>query len=223
MRRSLLLPVGLMLLATPQLAWGEETTPAPAQGPSSSESRSELGHLTTWRPAGIAFAVGGGIGAFTDSALRDRAAGGAGVYDFRGMFGSNSYVAIELAHFGLIQRFQLASVDEVRLLALGAEAAIRVNVIRQGGIQPYLVGGAGWTHVNLLESVGDLAGDDDRKNLIHYPLGAGVAFYFDSGFVFDVRAQGRLTTETENKLFSDIDSGNLSTWAATAQLGWLVP
>ena len=63
--------------------------------------------------------------------IRDRASGIGAAYEVRGWFGSRSHVAIELAHFGVVQKFELEAVDSVRLLALGGEAAVRVNLLER--------------------------------------------------------------------------------------------
>ncbi|MBT8492663.1 MAG: hypothetical protein KJO07_06355 [Deltaproteobacteria bacterium] len=188
--------------------------PAPAGGASEHPDLD----VTTWQPGGVSFAVGGGVGGYIDSALTDRASGIATAYDIRGVFGTDARAAIELAHFGLVQRFELDIVDDVRLLTMGLETAARVN-FTVGAFQPYLLGGIGWTHANLLGQAGDTAAIDDRKNLLHFPLGGGCALYFGD-FVLDIRAQARLTTDKEASLFRDIDDGRLGTWAATAQIGW---
>jgi len=205
-----------MLVASVSARAEPSSTPSTGDKPSP-----ELEQLTTWRPSGITYTVGGGPGVFANETLRDRATGAATVYEIRGAFGTNSPVAIELAHFGMVQRFALSDGD-VRLLALGGEASMRVHLLPRSAVRPFVFGGVGFTHLNLLEAIGNQVGEDDRKNAVHFPIGAGLAVFFGN-FVFDVRALARLTTESENRLFSEIDDANLSTWAATAQIGWHIP
>jgi hypothetical protein len=196
------------------------------QGPDSPETEQssasdypELGSVTTWRPTGISFTVGGGVGGYIDSTLVDRADGPATAFDVRGVFGTETFAAIELAYFGLVQRFELDVVDAARLLTMGLETTARLNFGSGSVFQPYLVGGIGWTHANMLGKAGETASSDDHKNLIHFPVGGGFALYH-GGFVLDVRGQARVTSEKEAKLFVDVDDGSLSSWAATAQIGW---
>jgi len=219
MRRWLAAPVAQVLCLVSASAVAEPG--AGAAPPLGSKPGSELSQLTTWRPSGLAFTVGGGPGTFASTAMRDRTTGAATVYEVRGVFGTNSPVAIELAHFGMVQRFDVVD-DGVRLLALGLESDVRVNLLGAGAVQPFIAAGVGWTHLNLLAGIGDTVGDDDRKNAVHFPVGAGIAFFFRD-FVFDLRALARLTPEDENKLFEAIDQANLSTWSATAQIGWHIP
>lgn len=212
------------------------TQAGPLTRPSDVGSRYEYGastesvaaHAAAWRDptsptlstAGFAVTVGGGVTGFWDADTADVAATG-GAWEARLVYGTRTFLAGELAYVGSAQSLTAADLAEDALLVgQGAEGALRVNFSRST-IQPYVFGGAGWTHYDV-HRTRTPAGMNPSDNVFHVPLGLGLSLR-NEGLVFDVRGTARLAfdeTLLRSTFANRAGGGDLDSWNVSARLGW---
>ena len=130
---------------------------------------------------GIEAAVGGGAVGFIDSAVRNNVNTG-GSWEARLTFGSRLPIAIEGAYIGSSQNIDALGLStNSHLVGNGVEGDLRLNFTNYM-VQPYIFGGAGWTHYQIYNTVtntSDITNHDDvgtvparRRSLD--PAGEGV-------------------------------------------------
>jgi hypothetical protein len=170
--------------------------------------------------AGAAIQVGGGAVGFTQTDTEDQVNTG-GIWDVRGIYGTRSFVAGELAYVGSARAIDNPNIDGT-LVSHGAEAAVRLNAPITGFdeqndalIEPYAFGGVGWANYNVV-------GDDGASNLANndgvfaVPVGIGVAGVYQ-GALLDLRLTYRPTFGSETG--GNTDDSALSNVAFTASVG----
>lgn len=166
---------------------------------------------------GIGITAGAGVTGFSDSGSDD-VAGVGGLWEVRATFGVDSPVALEAAYVGTAQSVDMPLVDSA-LLGNGLEAAVRVN-LGTFNVQPFVVGGMGWTRYSVdVEGMDlDIRGDDD---VLTVPAGAGISFYAGPAMV-DIRGTYRFAFDDELiREEGDFDEReSLDTWSATARVGF---
>jgi hypothetical protein len=171
---------------------------------------------------GIEAAVGlGAVGFINDGA--QNVTGTGEQWDARLTFGSRSYVAVEAAYVGSIQSIDALGLDAgARLLGNGAEGTLRLNFTR-ARIQPYVFGGAGWTHYQLNNTPTintDVKGSDDIGTV---PLGGGISARLGKSFLVDVRGGYRYTYNEDlltAAMASTGQSASLQSWNVGGRLGF---
>lgn len=212
-RWSKLALVALALGAAPAAARADD--PA-VEGPANPEVRQAAApsrDLLT--PFGEYFLAGGGVTNYSDSAVRSKVDVG-GTWDLRLGFGSRYYVGGEVAYVGSARTpGQLGS----ELLTNGVEAVVRGQypfVMESWLVEPFVFGGAGWTHFELNGSGGGVRSTDD---VLVVPFGAGVDAAYQH-FLFDARFTWRQTFNESLLETATAAAPNLSSWAVTASLGY---
>ena len=168
---------------------------------------------------GIEATLGGGAIGFIDE--RSRAvAGTGGSWDARLLFGSRLPIAVEGAYVGSAQSIDALGLSTNSiLLGNGLEGTLRVNLTR-GRIQPYLFGGAGFTHYQLSNTSTNtssvLAGDDVGT----VPLGAGITARLGGSFIVDARGTYRATFDDDMLRATAASNNSMQSWNASARVGF---
>lgn len=176
------------------------------------EPGSSPGALT---PFGTSLTIGGGIVGFTAERARDSSEVG-GAWNARLVVGTRTPLAAEIAYVGSAQNVLAPGLDDdAMLLGNGGEVAARLGWPR-GAVQPYLLAGAGFTHYALVNDDVNTSNIQGSDNLLHFPLGAGVAFragsvLIDARGVFRPSVDGDLFAEGENEMH---------TWSGSLNAGW---
>ena len=171
---------------------------------------------------GLSVAAGGGVMGFLGGTIRDYTAPG-GTWDVRVTFGTRKRLAGEVMYYGVAQGIDALGLDDdATLVGHGLDGALRLNVLGRGDLQPYILGGLGWTHYGLRNAETNISNVQSSDNLLHVPLAVGTAYYFGN-FLVDVRGTVR-TAFGEDLLRAEPEgpevSSDLSTWAVTARVGW---
>jgi opacity protein-like surface antigen len=169
------------------------------------------------RGVGVALSIAGGISAFSRSSARDFLDTG-GTWDVRGVFGTRTLFGLEAAYVGSANGLDGPGGLTRTLYGHGVEGDLRLNILRNGlafagGLQPYVLGGFGWTHYHLSENVATAA-IDNSDDTLQVPVGAGVSYYFGKRVLVDARFTYRFA-------FSDnlIQGTSLDTMGVTARVG----
>jgi hypothetical protein len=182
------------------------------------EAKSETPNLVT--PYGMAGYVGGGVGGFVDSGMRDFA-GTAGLWEARFQFGTRLPIGFEAAYLGGLSSVSnsLGIDKDARLLSNGAEATLRVNILT-GMIEPYVFAGAGWTRYDMTgydTRTADVAETDDVFTI---PVGLGVGYRLDR-MLADLRGTYRPAFDEDLVLKTgSTDHQNMDAWQVTLHAGF---
>jgi len=170
---------------------------------------------------GIEAAVGLGAVGFIEQGAKDMTQIGE-QWDARLTFGSRSYIAVEAAYIGSVQSIDaLGLSSDARLLGNGGEGTLRLNFTK-ARVQPYVFGGAGWTHYQLNNTptiTSDVAATDDVGTV---PLGAGLSARLGKGFLVDVRGTYRATFNEDllNAAMVNGESSSLQSWNVGGRVGF---
>ncbi len=176
------------------------------------ESSTEPNYVT---PFGMSITAGGGPTGMLEPEARHMTNVGGG-WDARLTIGTRSILGLELGYIGSAQRIDAIGLDtNALLLKNGAEAVARLNIVN-GPVQPYLLGGAGWTNFRLTNTVFNNSDVSSVDNMAHFPVGAGVGFRI-RGLVIDTRGVFRPTVG-DNML--QAEGGRLHTWEGKVMGGW---
>ncbi len=204
----LALAAGLALASVPAIASPDEpATSELRQGAAPSED------LLT--PFGEYFLVGGGVTNYVDSGVRNKVDVG-GTWDVRLGFGSRFYLGAEAAYVGSAR--QTGSIGS-NLVANGAEGILRVQYPYLTGkwlVEPFVFGGAGWTHLELNSAATGVRSTDD---VLVVPFGGGITAAYDH-ILFDARFTYRQTFNEALLRTAVEPAPNLATWAVTASVGY---
>jgi len=191
-----------------------EETPAPAPVAPMEE------HEVWYDRLGMGFAVGGGVDDFASSAAKDTTGMG-GSWNARITLGTRQYVAFEGSYIGSAQSIKALGLDtNAELVGNGAQAALRVNILRNFVVQPFLYGGAAWRHYDITNSNTNTSDVKNSDDVLEIPAGVGVSGYI-GGFMADVRGEYRWATGED--LLPDVDGAghaNLDRWGVTGNLGF---
>lgn len=178
--------------------------------------RERPSHLLT--PAGLGISVGGGITNFINGDTSD-VAGLGGLWEARLTYGTRSFVAIEAAYVGSAQPTDVTGLSsDANLIGNGGEANLRINFTRTT-VQPYIFGGGGWTHYQLVNDDVNLSGVDSRDDVFFVPAGVGLGIHA-GGFLFDIRGTARFAFDEQLVDSAVSGNGDLDSWSASARLGW---
>jgi hypothetical protein len=168
---------------------------------------------------GIEATLGGGAIGFIDEGAR-AVAGTGGSWDARLMFGSRLPIAVEGAYVGSAQSIDALGLSTSSiLLGNGFEGTLRVNLTR-GRIQPYLFGGAGFTHYQLSNTstnTSSVLGGDDVGTV---PLGAGITGRLGGSFIIDARGTYRATFDDDMLRATAANNNSMQSWNASARIGF---
>jgi hypothetical protein len=168
---------------------------------------------------GVEATVGGGVIGFIDQNARNMTGTGAS-WDARLMFGSRLPIAIETAYVGSVQNIDaLGLANNAILLGNGVEGTLRVNLIR-ARIQPYLFGGAGWTHYQLTNTNTTTSSVQGKDDVGMVPLGGGVTARLAGSFLIDVRATYRATFNDDLLRAAATTANSMQSWNVGGRVGF---
>ena len=105
------------------------------------------------------------------------------------------------------------------LLGNGIEGTLRVNLTRRR-LQPYLFGGAGWTHyqlANTTTNTSSVLGKDDVGTI---PMGAGLSVRLGDSFIIDARGTYRATFNDDLMRGTATSGNSMQSWNASARAGF---
>ena len=176
-------------------------------------------HDTPASRIGIEALVGGGAVGFIDSAARNTVNTG-GSWDARLTFGSRLPIAIEGAYVGSAQSIEALGLStNSRLVGNGVEGDLRLNFTNYK-VQPYVFGGAGWTHYQITNSATNTSSVLSSDDVGTVPLGAGISIRPAKGFLVDVR--GTYRAVFDDTMFDRITNSNnsMQNWSALGRLGF---
>lgn len=173
---------------------------------------------------GIGFSAGGGIGGFTDPKMRDtmtnRVAGLGGI---RVSLGTQIPLGVELGYTGMAGHVNtIAGQANGTLVGTTFEGVLRYNILPHNVVSPYVFAGLGWQHygvwnMQVAQADTGLRSSDDVMSV---PTGVGFTMHDPSGVSLDVRGEYRATTDSTLLRESTGDYADLSSWEASAQLGY---
>jgi hypothetical protein len=170
----------------------------------------------------VSVQLGGGVTAFASQDARAVFHTG-GYWDLRGVLGSGGYLGGELGYVGSARNVSGTGLTgDAQLLGDSAEAVLRANLPLSLGVlrlEPFLFGGAGFAHYQVVNQQHDLSGVRQHDNAFALPFGAGLGLArdhvtFDARFTYrEVFAQRLLTTESGRQ-------ADLRNWSIGAMVGY---
>ena len=174
------------------------------------------------KPLGIQVMAGGGLINQLDDETGDVTEIGA-LWEARVAFLNRSFIGFEAAYIGSLQTLNMTGLDDnAQLLGNGAEANLRLNLLPNAVIRPYLFGGVGWTHYNVTNTATAGVAVKDNDEVLHIPAGVGLDIHLLRGMTLDLR--GTVRAAFEEQTFSAMapadDEMGLENWSASAQLGF---
>lgn len=179
---------------------------------------------TMYSTIGIGINIGGGIGGFTGETMRDTVDSDVGgMWQARATIGTHIPVALDVAYVGTaVDITPLGALDTGTLVGTSIEGAARWNILPHYAWNPYVFLGLGWQRYDVSDvtfsgSDTGLSGEDD---LLIVPMGAGISYRDPTGIVFDLRGAYRAAEDSSLLEKPNGDFANLSTWEATAQVGY---
>jgi hypothetical protein len=169
------------------------------------------------RKVGIGLTAGGGVTSFSKSETNDVVSAG-GTWEARILFGTRPPVGLEAAYIGSAQSLSTLS-GRATLIGTGLEATARVD-LGTFSVQPYAVGGIGWTHYGVSGSRDTelrIGSDDDVFNI---PAGLGLR-YRSGPWLVDGRGTYRFAFDDDLlQRQGDLESfGSLESWSVTFRVG----
>lgn len=167
---------------------------------------------------GITATVGGGAEGFIEENARDATDIG-GAWTVRIGFLSRFVLTPELSYIGSAQGLTVPGLDaDTVLVSNGGEGTLRLNIF-SGGFQPYIFGGVGFRHYNLLDTDQNSSGLPNQDTLGLIPTGVGFTVRLGR-FILDARGTFRWTWD-DNMLTDPVDSGvGMSTWTGELRAGF---
>ncbi len=171
---------------------------------------------------GLAISAGGGVTNFTDQDTQNVTSVG-GAWDARLALGTRSMIGFEAAYVG--SAADMSSLggnldSDAVLLGNGVEGLARLN-LGTFDVQPYVVGGAGWTHYSIANDDFNTSSVANSDDVLAVPVGGGLSTYIGPGVLVDARFTYRWTFE-EDMMGTDAlgDRNDLDNWAATGRVGF---
>ena len=170
---------------------------------------------------GFSLSAAGGLSVFSRSSARDFLNTG-GTWEARGLLGTRTLIGVEAAYLGSANGLDAPGGINRTLYGHGFEGDLRLNFMRNhltrarggaAGLQPYVLGGFGWTHYHLSNDF-STASISSSDNVMQLPVGGGLSYYFPNHILLDARFTYRFA-------FSDnlIQGSSLDNYGVTARLG----
>ena len=221
---------------TPTAEPPPEVSPPPAEPlytkPVATDDDASDDHLYT--PFGMAIAVGGGVVNFFDSDTRNFTGPG-GSWEARLTVGTRSLLAFEAAYVGSAQNVEALGLDNSAvLIGSSVEGDARLNLTTMA-VQPYLFGGIGYTHYDIVNADFNTSSVEDSESMGHVPVGAGIGWQY-GGLLLDVRGTVRAAFNDAIRNANEADDGGsdeigpddneipgrseLDTWNVTGRVGF---
>jgi len=175
---------------------------------------------------GVSAILGGGITGFTDQTMRDTVSSDVGgLWNLRVTIGSHIPLALDLAYVGTAANINaLTGTQTGHLVGTTAEGALRWNMLPHYSVNPYAFAGIGWQRYDLTGGSFTLSdsGIRDTDNSVVFPMGAGVAYRDQSGFVADLHGTFRANARAglvQESVGSD-KFAPMHTWEASGAIGY---
>ena len=197
--------------------------PAPMAEPTSTTMVGQESYTPWYDRYGIGLSVGGGVDDFVSDSFRNTTSTG-GSWNVRATFGTRSYIAGEASYIGSAQSIDALGLDsDAVLVGNGLQGAVRINVLPNFAVQPFLYGGAAWRHYELSDTNFNTSDVQDSDDVFEVPVGVGVAGYI-AGFMADVRAEYRGAWDSDliPRLQGDDDNaivGEADRWGVSGSIG----
>lgn len=172
-------------------------------------------------PYGMSIHVGGGVAGFVDEGMRDMT-DPAGEWEARAVFGTRLIVGFEAGYSGTVQSIDALGLDtDALLLSTGVEGLVRLHLLDEGGIRPYMFAGAGWRRYDLTNADVNTSSVLETDDVLEIPVGVGVGYQIGRVIV-DVRGTVRPTFEEDLVPAAAEDEENtpLDTWNVAARVGF---
>lgn len=193
--------------------------------PAESESNSIWNEPRLSTGFGLGIAVGGGVTGFTDQTMRDSMSSQVGgLWDVRATIGSHVPIGIDVSYLGEASNVKtLAGTPNGTLVGTTAEAALRYNILPHMAWNPYVFAGVGWQNFQITSMTQATADTGMRSsdNDIEFPMGAGISYRDDTGFLVDLR--GTFRAAPNSTLVQDQRTGDFASahsWEASAAIGY---
>jgi len=168
---------------------------------------------------GYVLGIGGGVSDFAHSVMRNTTGTG-GSWDARLTIGTRSYLALEGSYIGSAQSIQRVGLShDATLYGNGVQAALRINWITHGSVQPFFYGGAAYRFYSVSTST-NLSDVAESTNVFELPAGVGIAAYFGS-VAIDVRGEYRFAWSSDD-LIPELANSNrgLDRWNFGGNVGY---
>lgn len=176
---------------------------------------------TWYERMGFGLALGGGVDDFVASDMRDFTSVGGG-WNLRATLGTQSYLAFEGSYIGSAQSIDALGLDDDAILyGNGLQGAVRVNVLPQYSVKPFVYGGAAWRRYDVSADGINTSDVEDSDDVFEVPVGVGISGVF-SGFLADLRGEYRGAWGTN--LIPGLDEGDAiigegDRWSVNASIG----
>jgi hypothetical protein len=168
---------------------------------------------------GVEATVGGGAIGFIDQNSRNVTGTGAS-WDARVLFGSRLPIAVETAYVGSLQSIDALGLStDAMLVGNGIEGTLRINLIRSR-IQPYLFGGAGWTHYQVTNTTTNTSSVRANDDIGTVPMGAGITARVFSNLIIDVRGTYRATFSDDMLRATATNNNSMQSWNVGGRVGF---
>jgi hypothetical protein len=179
---------------------------------------------------GVTVFLGGGIGGFTDSTMRDVTSNIQGLWDARVTIGSHIPIGLTISYVGTAQSLNSFDIGTSgHLIGTAVEGALQVNILPHYIVNPYIFGGLGWQRYDVTGATVTLAdtGMNSSDNLLTVPMGGGFQIR-QNRFVFDTRGVFRAATNNnlvlERPFVVGVSTSNsfasMHTWEVSSALGF---
>jgi hypothetical protein len=194
------------------------TTTAPVYAPPPAER-----YETWYERMGFGLMLGGGGSGFVGDEARAMTDVG-GSWEVRGIWGTRSFVALEVSYMGSAQGINAIGLENSAVLVgNGVTGDVRFNIIPVWYVQPFVFGGAAWRHYDVTNTNINVSDVNDSDDVLEVPVGLGFAGYW-GGFTAEIRGEYRMAWF--NSLIPSIAGenngsliGSLDRWDATATVG----
>jgi hypothetical protein len=172
---------------------------------------------------GIGMTIGGGLGGFTDSQMRNSLANDVnGGWNARLSVGTHTPLGLEATYNGSAAQLQSFGIDNGTLVGTNVEGVVRYNVLPHFAWTPYAFAGVGWQRYDVVDSKLSHAdsGLIERDDMMQFPMGGGISYRDLTGLVFDLRGTFRSARDSDLLIDSTGNRANLDTWEGSASLGY---
>jgi hypothetical protein len=172
---------------------------------------------------GVGVTIGAGVSGFTEEGVRDNLDTDANsAWSVRAAFGTHTPLGLEIGYNGTTVDLESSPFGTASMLGTTLEGGVRLNILPHSDFDPYVFAGLGWTHYDirdeqLVRADSGLQSDDD---VMHAPMGIGLAYRAPGGVTFDARGTFRAAGNSD--LITDVTGSHpdLHTWEASGNIGY---
>jgi hypothetical protein len=177
--------------------------------------RADTAHGADEPAAGtVGVSAGAGMNGFVGGDARGVIGPGVG-WEVRITTLDNRHVRAELSYIGSTQN--LVEDTSIALRSHGIQGALRVNVMPEWRIEPFVYLGAGWARLSVTNNAGGTFTSPD--NVLDMPFGLGAAYHIGT-FVIDVRGAISVVTGAQIvEVMETMDDANMNRFSVRASVG----